>query len=438
MVPYLSWADTRKLDSARQSTSRVRVGAMRVLALPFGAAAATSRPPRGPASSAASRRGQSARAHRSTTRDAISATRGVAFSAGARASGGRVHRGEGAFTRASSPDDRASTSSGSSSTEELGPSSGSGDARHEADQVETTEGLENEVSSRTASFAAATTLSPSQAARRMWTRADPYHVHGISGGLFTVLGAGVLGAWAKQDADALAAVSLLSISEGLELWPAASCALLVAGVCALSGVPLGRLRGWRKTELSARTSLFQLVLTWQALRLGASFQEASPEGPQNMSALAAFADEQTVWAFCLAPFAWQTLTSAYILFFTKDDRRSAVLVAGGAWLFGAQVFPVAAVLARSGGLEALHATRPALVATWCHSLVGLVWLLNWSTFGASLRARKVVDDAGYRKWFLLRPSAAWIALFALDVGAFAPFASVGEYLVTRGGAGLID
>lgn len=437
MVPYLSWADTRKLDSARQSTSRVRVGAMRVLALPFGAAAATSRPPRGPASSAASRRGQSARAHRSTTRDAISATRGVAFSAGARASGGRVHRGEGAFTRASSPDDRASTSSGSSSTEELGPSSGSGYARHEAD-VETTEGLENEVSSRTASFAATTTLSPSQAARRMWTRADPYHVHGISGGLFTVLGAGVLGAWAKQDADALAAGSLLSISEGLELWPAASCALLVAGVCALSGVPLGRLRGWRKTELSARTSLFQLVLTWQALRLGASFQEASPEGPQNMSALAAFADEQTVWAFCLAPFAWQTLTSAYILFFTKDDRRSAVLVAGGAWLFGAQVFPVAAVLARSGGLEALHATRPALVATWCHSLVGLVWLLNWSTFGASLRARKVVDDAGYRKWFLLRPSAAWIALFALDVGAFAPFASVGEYLVTRGGAGLID
>ena len=272
----------------------------------------------------------------------------------------------------------------------------------------------------------------------MWTRADPYHVHGVSGGLFTVLGAGVLGFWAKQDVDALVAGSRLDATRGLELWSPATLALLVAGVCALSGVPLGRLRGWRKTELSARTSLFQLVLTWQALRLGASFQEASPEGPQNMSALAAFADEQTVWAFCLAPFAWQTLTSAYILFFTKDDRRSAVLVAGGAWLFGAQVFPVAAVLARSGGLEALHATRPALVATWCHSLVGLVWLLNWSTFGASLRARKVVDDAGYRKWFLLRPSAAWIALFALDVGAFAPFASVGEYLVTRGGAGLID
>ena len=417
---------------------------MRALALAIGAAAATSGPPLGAAVGAASRRGQSSRAHRRATRDAISATRGVAFSTGARASGGRVHRGEVTFTRASSPDERAAASEVSSSAE-LGLSSGPGGA--ERVDVETTDENERRVSSDAASFGAsrrsrgdpaATQLSPSRAARRMWTRADPYHVHGVSGGLFTVLGAGVLGFWAKQDVDALVAGSRLDATRGLELWSPATLALLVAGVCALSGVPLGRLRGWRKTELSARTSLFQLVLTWQALRLGASFQEASPEGPQNMSALAAFADEQTVWAFCLAPFAWQTLTSAYILFFTKDDRRSAVLVAGGAWLFGAQVFPVAAVLARSGGLEALHATRPALVATWCHSLVGLVWLLNWSTFGASLRARKVVDDAGYRKWFLLRPSAAWIALFALDVGAFAPFASVGEYLVTRGGAGLID
>ena len=273
----------------------------------------------------------------------------------------------------------------------------------------------------------------------MWTRADPYHVHGVSGGLFTVLGAGVLGFWAKQDVDALVAGSRLDATRGLELWSPATLALLVAGVCALSGVPLGRLRGWRKTELSARTSLFQLVLTWQALRLGASFEEGGARGALG-TALdgVAFPDERAVWAFCLAPFAWQTLTSLYILLFTKDDRRSAVLVAGGAWLFGAQVFPVAAVLAHSGGLELLHASRPALVALWCHSLVGLVWLLNWSTFGASLRARKVVDDAGYREWFLLRPSAAWIALFALDVGAFAPFTSVGEYLVSWGGAGLVD
>ena len=106
-------------------------------------------------------------------------------------------------------------------------------------------------------------------------------------------------------------------------------------------------------------------------------------------------------------------------------------------LFGAQVFPVAAVLAQTGGLEGLHAHRPALVATWCHSLVGLVWLLNWSTFGASLRARNVVDDDAYRKWFLLRPSFGWLVLFALDVGALAPFASLGEYFATAGGAGLM-
>ena len=419
---------------------------MRALALAIGAAAATSGPPLGAAVGAASRRGQSSRAHRRATRDAISATRGVAFSTGARASGGRVHRGEVTFTRASSPDERAAASEVSSSAE-LGLSSGPGGA--ERVDVETTDENERRVSSDAASFGAsrrsrgdpaATQLSPSRAARRMWTRADPYHVHGVSGGLFTVLGAGVLGFWAKQDVDALVAGSRLDATRGLELWPLASLSLLVAGVCALSGVPLGRLRGWRKTELSARTSLFQLVLTWQALRLGASFEEGA-RGVANgaVGDGVAFSDESAfVWALCLAPFAWQTLTSLYILLFTKDDRRSAVLVAGGAWLFGAQVFPVAAVLARSGGLELLQANRPAVVALWCHSLVGLVWLLNWSTFGASLRARKVVDDAGYRKWFLLRPSAAWIALFALDVGAFAPFASVGEYLVSRGGAGFVD
>ena len=430
-----SRADTRTLDNARCFASRVPADAMRVLALPFGAAAVTSDPPRGPASSAASRRGQSARAHRRATRDAISATRGVAFSTGARASGGRVHRGEGIFTRASSPDDRAAASEVSTSTE-VGPSSGPGGDGDAG--VETTDDGENRLSSDDVSSFGA--LSPSRAARRMWTRADPYHVHGISGGLFTVLGAGVLGFWAKQDVDALVAGSRLAAADGLELWPLASLSLLVAGVCALSGVPLGRLRGWRKTELSARTSLFQLVLTWQALRLGASFEEGA-RGVANgaVGDGVAFSDESAfVWALCLAPFAWQTLTSLYILLFTKDDRRSAVLVAGGAWLFGAQVFPVAAVLARSGGLELLQANRPAVVALWCHSLVGLVWLLNWSTFGASLRARKVVDDAGYRKWFLLRPSAAWIALFALDVGTFAPFASVGEYLVSRGGAGFVD
>ena len=432
MVPYLPLADTRTLETARQSASRVPVDAMRVLALPLGAAAATSRPLRGPASSAASRRGQSARAHRSTTRDAISATLGVSFSTGARASG-RVHRGEGICTRASSPNDRSSASE----------VSGTG--------VETTDGVETRASSETFSAgadasrananAATTSLSPSQAFRRMWTRADPYHVHGLSGGLFTVLGAGVLGFWAKQDVDALVSGTRLA-ADGVHLWPLASFSLLVAGVCALSGVPLGRLRGWRKTELSARSSLFQLVLTWQALALGASFAftDALEDSGDLLATAANVADESQrtwTWAFCLAPFAWQTATSLYILLFTKDDKRSASLVGLGAWLFGAQVFPVAAVLAQTGGLQGLHFNRPELVATWCHSLVGLVWLLNWSTFGASLRARNIVDDENYRKWFLLRPSAGWIALFALDVGALKPFTSLGEYFATAGGAGLM-
>jgi hypothetical protein len=97
----------------------------------------------------------------------------------------------------------------------------------------------------------------------------------------------------------------------------------------------------------------------------------------------------------------------------------------------------AAVIAQPGGVEALAAARPGLTAVWCHSLVGLVWLLNWSTLGASLRARKVIDDDGYRSLFLLRPSACWIALFGLDVAAFHPFANVWDYFVTFGGSKLL-
>ena len=37
-------------------------------------------------------------------------------------------------------------------------------------------------------------MTPSEAWRRMWTKADKYHTHGISGGVFTLLGAGVLAA----------------------------------------------------------------------------------------------------------------------------------------------------------------------------------------------------------------------------------------------------
>ena len=103
----------------------------------------------------------------------------------------------------------------------------------------------------------------------------------------------------------------------------------------------------------------------------------------------------------------------------------------------AQVFPAASVIAGgAGGVASLALARPGLVTVWTHSLLGLVWLLNWSTLGASMRARRVIDDAGYRASFLLRPSAAWIALFALDVAAYRPFASIWEYFATAGGARL--
>ena len=309
---------------------------------------------------------------------------------------------------------------------------------------------ENVPSSAGATAAAAVTytqkaMTPSEAWRRMWTKADKYHLHGISGGVFTLLGGGVLAAWGKRDVDALFfsssssststdaadAIAAALASGGVpEYWGLAIISLAFAGVCAVSGLPLGRARGWRKVELSARSALFQLVLTWQALRLG-------PGG----ESLAWF--DHHAWTLSLAPFAWQTMTSAYILLATKDDKRSAVLILVGAWLFGAQVFPAAAVIAHNGGLdlgrsgvEALAAARPGLVSVWCHSLVGLVWLLNWSTLGASMRARKVVDDEGYRKWFLLRPSAAWMLLFALDVATYHPFASIVDYLVTFGGSKL--
>jgi|TARA_B110000977_G_scaffold107406_1_gene139828 hypothetical protein len=268
-------------------------------------------------------------------------------------------------------------------------------------------------------------VTPSQAFKRLWTAADPWHVHAVSGGVFTVLGAGILSYWAKQDLYFLMNRGTEGIThlDTLTLWPLAVFSLAVAEVCAISGVPLGRLRGWRKTELSARSTLFQLVLTWQCLRLG--------PGGDLLAGI-----DSNVWAFSLSPFIWQTLTSLYILGFTKDDKRSSLLIAGGAWLFGAQVFPVAGVLQETG-LQVLQQVRPQLITVWVHSLFGLVWLLNWSTFGASLRARRIIDDDDYRRWYLLRPSVFWIVLFALDTTAFAPWSSIGEYFTTLGGVGLI-
>jgi hypothetical protein len=268
-----------------------------------------------------------------------------------------------------------------------------------------------------------------EAWRRMWTRADKYHAHGVSGAAFTLLGAFVLAAWAKSDVDALlgdAASRELLVStsaSGPELWGLASVSFLVAGVCAVTGAPLARSRGWRKAELSYRSAAFQFVLTWQAFRLG----------PGAFAAFVLAPLDRYAWPIALFPFVWQTLTSAYILTRTKDDPRSAALIFVGAWLFGAQVFPAAAVIAAPGGLAALAESNPGLAIVWCHSLLGLVWLLNWSTLGASLRARGVVDDAGYRAGFLLRPSLAWLALFALDVAAYQPFESAWEYVATLGG-----
>lgn len=279
-------------------------------------------------------------------------------------------------------------------------------------------------------------VTPREAWRRMWTRADRYHVHGISGAAFTLLGGYVLAAWAKRDLGALGVIddhgaSANAVRDALEqhggapeFWVLASLSLALAGVCALSGTPLGTKRGWRKVELSVRSTLFQLVLTWQALRLG--------PGGESLAGLDEFA-----WQIALAPFIWQCVTSAYIIAFTDDDKRSAMLVLIGTWLFGAQVFPAASVIAGgAGGVASLALARPGLVTVWTHSLLGLVWLLNWSTLGASMRARRVIDDAGYRASFLLRPSAAWIALFALDVAAYRPFASIWEYFATAGGARL--
>ena len=295
---------------------------------------------------------------------------------------------------------------------------------------------EDEPPSSSGSTAAATyterAMTPKEAWRRMWTKADRYHVHGLSGAAFTLLGGGVLGAWAKRDLGALGVIDDSNAAEMVrdavqngggspEYWGVAVFSLLLAGVCAVSGTPLGTKRGWRKVELSARSTLFQLVLTWQALRLG--------PGGESL----AFLDD-VAWPLALSPFIWQCVTSAYIITATKDDKRSAVFILIGAWLFGAQVFPAASVIALPGGVTALSVARPGLVSVWTHSLLGLVWLLNWSTLGASMRARKVIDDNGYRSGFLLRPSAAWIALFALDVAAYAPFASVWEYLTSAGGS----
>ena len=43
-------------------------------------------------------------------------------------------------------------------------------------------------------------MTPERAFRRMWTKADKYHTHAVSGTLYTALGAGMMGQWALDDA----------------------------------------------------------------------------------------------------------------------------------------------------------------------------------------------------------------------------------------------
>lgn len=259
-----------------------------------------------------------------------------------------------------------------------------------------------------------------RALKRMWTRADRGHVHGISGGAYTALGAVVMGGWFRDDVDAVL-TSGAQLADGADV-ATTTMALILATTCAVSGVPLSKSRGWRKTELSLRSIAFQLVLTWEALRFGGVVDPAAPRTPILDS-----------MALAYAPFLWQTITSAYVILATKDDKRAALAVWLGTLGFAAQILPAQRVLSQSG-VSLLDAARPGLSTVWAHSTFGLVWLLNWSTFGASLRARDVTDDENYVKWFLLRPSVAWLALFVADVAARRPFVSLADYFTSLAGS----
>ena len=260
-------------------------------------------------------------------------------------------------------------------------------------------------------------MTPERAFRRMWTKADKYHTHAVSGTLYTALGAGMMGQWALDDATALTSGATPGMDPALT-----GVALTLATVCALSGLPLSKSRGWRKTELSARSIAFQFVLTWECVRFAGVVDPAL-----RVPGL------DTLWLAWL-PFVWQTMTSAYIVLFTKDDKRAALAVWLGTLGFGAQIFPAQRVL-DVASVAALEAARPGLPTIWAHGTFGLIWLLNWSTFGASLRARDVVSsDADYVRAFLTRPSAFWFALCALDLAVARPFASIGDYLASALGS----
>lgn len=263
-------------------------------------------------------------------------------------------------------------------------------------------------------------------AKRMWTRADRFHAHSVSGGLYSVLGFDVMYEWCRNDYGAIFGGEMsksalvgeaTTLTTGVGDWSvAASISVLLATACALSGIPLAQNKGWRKQELSLRSIAFQLVMTWQLCRLN------SGEALAPLDAIALYG--------CALPFVWHTLTYIYVFFVTEDDKRSVLLVWLGVLLFSLQLVPTALAI-QHGDLLNL---REGLPQMWEHSLFGLIWLLNWSTFGASLKARNVVDDVDFRKWFLIRPSALWMLMYVLDTTRYHPFSSVGDYAFTLAGA----
>ena len=149
----------------------------------------------------------------------------------------------------------------------------------------------------------------------MWTKADAWHAHAISGAAYTALGAGLMVEWAAEDVAALASGGGTPPPVDATL---VGVALALATTCAFTGVPLSKKRGWRKTELSARSIAFQTVLTWECARFGGVVDPALGHVP----ILDAF-------ALAFVPFVWQTITSAYIALATEDDKRAAFAVREG-------------------------------------------------------------------------------------------------------------
>jgi hypothetical protein len=256
-------------------------------------------------------------------------------------------------------------------------------------------------------------------AKRMWTRADKFHAHAVSGLAFSLVAVHVMCDWCVNDCDFLFRFDVHDMNDTLGDWKATgTVAIVLATACAITGLPLANNKGFRKIELSYRSLAFQIVMTWQLMRL-----VSAPESfLKPLDSLAMYG--------CLVPFVWHTMTYLYILFFTNDDKRSVFLVWFGVLLFGLQLFPTAYVLTE-GNLAGL---RSGLSTIWEHSIFGLIFLLNWSTFGASLKARRVIDDDDFRSWYLIRPSAFWMLMFALDSARYHPFTSVFDYVQSRAGS----